>query len=573
MKITRKTYYLVNFILLFIILIFSFVVATNIMYQDQKKLSEEKTELLTAQATEEMNGILTRANTISRTMFLSKEFQDLADEIYTNLDVIEQIFEHFNVLISMDSYIKNAMYVPLGVNGELDPDGVLSYGNGYSYIKENLSTILEVAENETNKDGRVFFQRLYYDDGDVAPYFALARKIIDIRTETYFNKMGVGVLFIDGAQIETLLDKYAFAFDGVNFCVAQDDLHLFSSSYFKDESLEKSGYYVQKESLDSFSWNIYGVFDKSYIWKTISDNFIVLIFIMLVASVSIIFIMIFVKRKSTESLDYLFGVFSDFGSKEEINPIPYTSDKEVNNVIKSFNEMIRSVKNLNDEVLLQKNKELKLELRNSEYMLSSLHSQINKHFLINILSIIRSLISCGEKEKAKNCIEDLSEFLRGSLTIGDKISIGEEFKTVKSYLNIQKDRYPRIETEVDCPKNCSDVIIPKMILQPIIENSYVHGLQKKIGKIKVVCREKKDCVYFFIMDNGKGIERNKLKIINESLKEHKKIPYSTGNGIALNNIEQRIRLISGEKSRIRLLSVKDKGTLVVLKIQKGVENV
>ena len=94
-----------------------------------------------------------------------------------------------------------------------------------------------------------------------------------------------------------------------------------------------------------------------------------------------------------------------------------------------------------------------------------------------------------------------------------------------------------------------------------------------MGKIKVVCREKKEFVYFFIMDNGQGIEKDKLKVINESLKERKKVPYSTGNGIALNNIEQRIRLISGEGSRIRLISSKGKGTIVIVKIQKGVDNV
>ena len=189
-------------------------------------------------------------------------------------------------------------------------------------------------------------------------------------------------------QIEGQLNKYAYALDGVSFGVTHGEKEIFASTYFSYASLTKSGYYLQKESLNSFSWDMYGVFDKSYIWKEIGDNFIMLVLIMLVASVSIILITIFVKRKSTQSLDYLFGVFSDFGSKEEINQIPYTDDKEVNNVIESFNGMISSVKNLNDEVLLQKNKELKLELRNTEYMLSSLHSQINKHFFYNSFAYI-----------------------------------------------------------------------------------------------------------------------------------------------------------------------------------------
>ena len=240
MKITRKTYYIFNFILLFTLLIFSFVVATNIMYQDQKNSVEDRTDILTAQVTEEMNDILSSTNMISRTMFLSKDFQDLADEIYTDSEVIEKIFAHFNTLISMDNYIKNAMYVPLDADGELDPFNVLSYGDGYSYIKDNLPDILAVAKQEENKDGKVFVHRIHFDDGKDAPYFAMARNIIDIRPETYFEKMGVGVLFISVDQIEAELNKYAYALDGVSFSVMQDDKEIFSSTYFSVEHLNKS---------------------------------------------------------------------------------------------------------------------------------------------------------------------------------------------------------------------------------------------------------------------------------------------------------------------------------------------
>lgn len=571
MKITRKMYYVINFVLLFAVLIVAFVSATVIMYQAQKKLAEEKMQILTLQARDDLNDTLERVETLSRTMFLNSDFQDLADGIYTDSNALEGIYDHFNLLISMDDIFKNAIYVPRNTNGELDVGNAVSYGRGYEYILTNVPNILEMAGNY--KDGRLFFTRLYYVDGTDTPYFAVSRNIYDIRPESYLEKMGVGILFLNAVQLADKLNSYSVALNGLSFCVMENGDKLAQTSQYTDEALEGNGYYVKNTALDNFSWWLVSVYDKSYIWDAMKNNFAILVVVISVAGVSCIVLAAFVRRKSSESLDYLFNVFSNLESNNAIDIVPYSDDQEVNQVIDSFNRLVGSVRNLNDEMLKQKNRELKLELRNTEYMLNSLHSQINKHFLINILSLVRSFITCKETEKAKNCIEDLSDFLRGTLTLGDKTTVGEELAMVRSYLNIQASRYPRVETEMNCPDEIMGLVIPKMILQPVIENAFIHGLQRKKGKIQIIGRVKNNFIYFFVSDNGQGIDIEKRKEINQSLKERKKITFALGNGIALSNIEQRLRLLAGEKSLIRLISKKGHGTVAMLKIYKGEDDV
>ena len=571
MKITRKMYYVINFVLLFAVLIVAFVSATVIMYQAQKKLAEEKMQILTLQARDDLNDTLERVETLSRTMFLNSDFQDLADGIYTDSNALEGIYDHFNLLISMDDIFKNAIYVPRNTNGELDVGNAVSYGRGYEYILTNVPNILEMAGNY--KDGRLFFTRLYYVDGTDTPYFAVSRNIYDIRPESYLEKMGVGILFLNAVQLADKLNSYSVALNGLSFCVMENGDKLAQTSQYTDEALEGNGYYVKNTELDNFSWWLVSVYDKSYIWDAMKNNFAILVVVISVAGVSCIVLAAFVRRKSSESLDYLFNVFSNLESNNAIDIVPYSDDQEVNQVIDSFNSLVGSVRNLNDEMLKQKNRELKLELRNTEYMLNSLHSQINKHFLINILSLVRSFITCKETEKAKNCIEDLSDFLRGTLTLGDKTTVGEELAMVRSYLNIQASRYPRVETEINCPAEIMGLVIPKMILQPVIENAFIHGLQRKKGKIQIIGRVKNNFIYFFVSDNGQGIDIEKRKEINQSLKERKKITFALGNGIALSNIEQRLRLLAGEKSLIRLISKKGYGTVAMLKIYKGEDDV
>ena len=180
--------------------------------------------------------------------------------------------------------------------------------------------------------------------------------------------------------------------------------------------------------------------------------------------------------------------------------------------------------------------------------------------------MLRFFVSSGETQKAKSCIEDLSEFLRGALTIDDEGTVEQELAMVRSYLNIQANRYPRVKFEIDCPEECLDKVIPKMILQPIVENVYIHALPKKSGNIRLVCKASGEFVKFFIIDDGQGLEKEKVAKLNHCFKEGQKVDFSSGNGIALDNINQRLRLLTGEQSCMRMVSRKGRGTIVILKI-------
>lgn len=557
---------MINFILIFVALAVSFVMAILIMYQDQKRLTEEKTGLLTGQACSELNDILNSVDMLSRSMFMDEGFQDSADRLYTDTEALKDIYAHFNLMISMDDFYKNAAYVPRNAEGDLDLEFVVNYGFGYEYFQYNMPNIIALAQKEEHKNGKAFFTQLYYDDGTAVEYFAVARNIYDVRPSSYFEPMGVGIVFLNGGHLVNLLNKYSLALDGLEFCILQNNKDLAHSAGFNKAALTDKGYTKTAFELSSFSWQLVGMFERAYIWDSIQDNLMVIILILTVASVCCILLAVFVKRRSARSLDYLFNNFSALQKDKAIEVIPHSDDEEVNQVIDSFNGLVHSIKGLNDEILERKNKELMLELQTAEYMLTSLYAQINKHFLINILSLLRFFVSSGETQKAKSCIEDLSEFLRGALTVDDKGTVEQELAMVRSYLNIQANRYPRVKFEIDCPDECLKNVIPKMILQPVIENIYIHALPKKSGNIRLVCKVQGEFVKFFIIDNGQGLEKEKVAKLNRCFKEGQKVDFSSGNGIALDNINQRLRLLTGERSSMRMISREGQGTIVILKI-------
>lgn len=571
MKVTRKTYYAVNFILFFIALILSFAVTTIMLYRRQDDSAKEKTQLLTAQVGGDLGDTLARIDQTSKALFLNTDFQDLTGKIYTGEEYLETMYGHFDLIIMLDQYLfKNVIYLPRSPEGELDKENTVSYGLGYEYIQYNIDEIIELAELDENANGKAFFKRVYYADGGNSPFYAVARNINDMRNTSYFEKMGIGMLFINANQLGDALD-YSKALDGLKFCILDGDEVIISSAGFDKSSLSGGRYFTTSYELGKFGWRVVGVYDTGYVWRAIESNFVFLLLITVVAGVGFVTLSSLVYRKSTESLEYLFKALSDYNGSGE--HVAHGGDPDVNKVIDSFNGVIDSVVSLNSEVLEQKNRFLTLELENTEYMLGSLYSQINKHFLINVLSLMRSLENLGESEKVKSCIENLSDFLRYSLTINDKTTVGQEFSMISSYLKIQAMRYPNVECETEFDPKLSDTTVPKMILQPIIENAFVHGLQHKKGKIRVICRGKNGYIYFFVIDDGQGMDGDKVKEINTCLKNNEKINSLTGSGVALSNVRQRLRLISGEKSFIRLYSRKGKGTIVMVKIYGGNDNV
>ena len=229
---------------------------------------------------------------------------------------------------------------------------------------------------------------------------------------------------------------------------------------------------------------------------------------------------------------------------------------EVSTLSNSLNTMIDKI----NERLEQITKE-QVRLRKAEFEL--LQSQINPHFLYNTLDAIIWLAEAGEQKKVVSMVGNLSEFFRTSLNQGkDIISIREEIQHVRSYLEIQQVRYQDIlKYEIQVPKELNKYMIPKITIQPLVENALYHGIKNKRGPGRITVGAKREEEYFviFIEDNGIGINKERLEQVRN------KILYKTsaGNDIyGLYNVNERIRLNFGEKYGISIESIYGEKTTV-----------
>ncbi|GBG09705.1 hypothetical protein PAT3040_04364 [Paenibacillus agaridevorans] len=248
---------------------------------------------------------------------------------------------------------------------------------------------------------------------------------------------------------------------------------------------------------------------------------------------------------------------------------------EIGQLTKNFNQMVEGL-----ERSIEENYVIRLSLQDTQIKkrdaeLYALHSQINPHFLFNTLESIRmKLITAStpdQNREAAGMVRNLSKILRKSLNWhNDVIQLQEEMDFVQSYIDIQKARFhDKITEELDIDESLLSLEVPKLIVQPIVENAIKHGIENKKGKgvISISVREEGEAVRIRIRDDGVGIEAAKLDRIRQSLAQTGK-NLKEGRAIGLQNVNDRIELHYGQGYGLTVDSAVGAGTTITLHIPR-----
>ena len=233
---------------------------------------------------------------------------------------------------------------------------------------------------------------------------------------------------------------------------------------------------------------------------------------------------------------------------------------EVGMLSDSLNTMIDKISELLTQVKTEQ-----VNLRKAEFEL--LQSQINPHFLYHTLDTIVWLAEADDQKRVVSMVKSLSEFFRTSLNQGkDIIQIREELQHVRSYLEIQQMRYQDILTyEIEVPEEFYTCLIPKITIQPLVENALYHGIKNKRGLRKIRITGKRQTDYFVLQveDDGIGMQPERLQQIQDRIQGK----IDTENEIyGLYNVNERIRLNFGEAFGISIESSYQEKTIVSVKL-------
>ena len=285
---------------------------------------------------------------------------------------------------------------------------------------------------------------------------------------------------------------------------------------------------------------------------------------LLVISLLLLLFYLFSRYFLGEIITPLHSVMEGMKEMEEGNltvHVEPAGQNEIRTMIHSFNRMVRELK-----ASIEENERVQQKHRAE---VNALQSQINPHFLVNTLNSIRFMAQVsrfeGIRRMAEALIKILSCSFRGSISF---YTVREELDVLDSYIYLMKIRYSDgFEVEYHIDQGCLDYKMPRLILQPIVENSIVHGLAEKeddIGHLKISLKEEVESLLFTVEDDGRGMTQEEI----EALLHPKEREEDDNTSIGIENVLGRLKLNFGERGQVWMESRIGRYTRTFLRIPK-----
>lgn len=330
--------------------------------------------------------------------------------------------------------------------------------------------------------------------------------------------------------------------------------------------IDKEKYYVNKKEIYYSNLVLYTISSVGYVVDNFIDKMIYIIIFFFTILAAMYYAAKIIAEKKAKVIEEIVKAIENIKTGDLETRLNVDTNDEFEIIADSYNEMLLNIKKL-----IEINKE---EAKHSAVMeIKQLESQFNPHFLFNTLEMLRYTIKY-DTSMANKIIINISSLLRFSIeNKSSEVSLQRDLVYTKNYLDIQKYRFgENFDYEIKTEEGLENYYVPKLIIQPVIENAIKHGYTQ-IEKMIIYIRVKtvKEKLIISVYNNGKEIEKEILDEIREKLKNKKAEEFK--NHIGLYNIFRRIQLMYGEKYGLRILSRKNRGTSVrvSLPLKSGVE--
>ncbi|MCB2340315.1 cache domain-containing sensor histidine kinase [Clostridium estertheticum] len=416
------------------------------------------------------------------------------------------------------------------------PDEVIKQTDivNYSNNKETVYTFAKSVKDGNGKIVGCLIYQLYEED--LQQLIRVRGNEIAVVTDEYSN-----IIVTNNNSVKGLMNKFIPKY------------------YYKDKyvNLDVDKYYINKKALSTVPIYVYTL-------NTIEIKNIIFVFyflFLIIVSIGFWFLINYfanrMSSRNTKSIDTLILSVNELQNGRMDSYVDIKSGDEFEILGNQYNIMLDEL-----NALIKKNEELFSLRRIVE--IKELQSQFNPHFIFNVLETLRYSILIAPKE-AEEIVIGLSKLLRYSVNYkGQKVMLRKDLEYIEDYLKLNKHRFnDKLKYNIDIYDGVKDAYVPKLLLQPIIENSIKYGyLDKDIIEINVAGELNDGIITLEVRDTGTGIRKEQLDNIRRSLKESENISEHTG----LYNIHRRLVLLYGGKYGIEIESIFGEGTNVKLTI-------
>lgn len=521
------------------------------------------------------------ATNVSDTILYDRSLINLLKKSYTTEDEVYKAYRDYETINSITTFYTEISSIKILVTNETlitsgsfvrVDDQIASY-DWYQKVKDNTGKLLWIYDNTTDAGGFLrLIRRLPVQGTD-------DYAIIVISISTNYLKF-----IIDSDTINSILSTdngisfYSNNYKEIGYPLQElfqtDTVQVdepFKSEYLGKDALTYSSILNAPKSKSKFQITTFDPLAYSHIASSNNNNLRIILINLAVPLLMIIGFSITFNRRILIVRGEMHKI-----ANGNLNIIDYfKSNDELGELFKDMQKTILSIQQLNARIYEEKLLRQKLLNYQQQIEFDLLANQINPHFLYNTLETIRMQLSINKDHEAAYIIKLLGKFMRHNLEADNSlVLLSSELEYINIYMVIQHFRFgDRINYEINIENNIdlSDYLILPLLIQPIVENAFVHGLEgKKTGgtvTINISCRE--DYLLISVADNGLGMSEDTLKSLLADINDANS---KSKNHIGMHNVQQRIKLYYGEKYGLDIESVEKQFTVVTYRLPLKVDD-
>lgn len=441
------------------------------------------------------------------------------------------------------------------------------YSTGFLYLNSEQD-LLNYQRISQSKEPLLWYTTQYDD----MPYIVLSRKITNLSTRDvlgyiiiHINADVLDELYsrfnLDNSAYIVLLDSFGSTLPGTGTLTAEQE-KTFSDILTLEKTDDIQQYegssedFIYYSAMEELGLTLVTSIPNRVLTAPIQNMFGAILLFLLVCILLCIIVSRYIWKSITGPLTKLVAYIKDTSELKFDTDFSDNSRDELGFMAQSYNNIVKIMKNMVTQIEQEQEDKRKAEIR-------LLQAQINPHFLFNTLDSLRFTAMMSRADTVSEGLSSLSHILRNSIIDDNSyITVSDEIRCIEDYIVIQKIRYGEfIELHKQIEPGTDDCLIMKFLLQPIVENSIIHGMQKKETlDITIQTERKDDQIEIIISDNGSGFD------MDEKIdKETNIIKSSKMSGIGLENVKQRLELEFRTEQSFTIYSEKGVGTTVTIR--------
>ena len=549
----------------------SLITVYLISFRETKNIVDHQSNIVASQKIQLIDSYLTQLRTESEIFMFDTAFQKQLKIHKASLssaqqDELEADMRQymFSMIINYDLYVETITLIN-------------RYGDEYFWKMDtrlshtDLSRRLRALTEETRKlDGGILYSYDKLDQGIITISRSVKDPIYDI--EIGMMMIDFNLNFLGG--ITSMQTSSLGNADILLAIINSENDIVYNSSPLSQDMLQtvqdssttlrlgKTQYKINRSPSNHNDWTLFTIVNETELYRNLNRISLILVILMISSALVAFFAIFVISRTISSQFEHFIQKVSHTTVPDKQALITVESHDEFRDLAQVYNDMILRINQLIDTVYTKE-----LLLKGAE--LKAFQAQINPHFLYNTLDCINGLVELNRPDDIKKTVTALASILRMSIKGKEILTVRENIVYIEQFMFIERLRYPdKLIFLNEIPENMMDYYMPKLIIQPLLENSILHGISEILGKgmIGLFGHEEEACLVFMVKDNGIGFPDSVIEMLRHSADDEADLHMQES--IGLLNIQKRIHLMYGTAYGLEIQNLPSGGSCVTVRLPK-----